>query len=258
MSYILLFLFRDDSTGSSELSPPCFPLHPLWICHRNVKRDIARKVIARVQNLRPPGRFLEYVGRSKGGWVDAAGNRLLEKTCQALRERKWSPATACLPNKKATSSSASASSGTKAGAKGGSSTNPRHEKEVSKKKATNKKDGQTKEPDKKEGKAIEDADADTGKREDQNEAKISKELRANELTDLELLNAVKVGSRISIYWPLDKTYYSGTVEARKDKDVFIHYDDGEGEWLDLTQNEFKVEHAKGANEPMKSISYKCG
>lgn len=208
---------------------------------RNVKRDIARKVIARVQNLRPPGRFLEYVGGSKGGWVDAAGDRLLEKTCQALRERKWSPATACLSNKKAMSSSAS--SGTKAGAKDGSITNPPHDKEVSKKKGTNKKDERTKEPkepDKKEGTTVEHADADTGKKEDQNEAKSAKK-KANELTDLELLNAVEVGSRISIYWPLDKTFYSGTVEARKDKEVFVHYDDGEGEWLDLTQNEFKVE-----------------
>jgi len=53
------------------------------------KRQIAFQVINLVQTQKPRGRFL--VRKENGYWIDAPCDKVLEKTCQALRERKWRP-----------------------------------------------------------------------------------------------------------------------------------------------------------------------
>eukprot|EP00980_Cylindrotheca_fusiformis_P002286 scaffold530_cov107-Cylindrotheca_fusiformis.AAC.10 len=57
-------------------------------------------------------------------------------------------------------------------------------------------------------------------------------------------NGIEVGSRVAVYWGGDKTYYNATVVPssvlNKSKSIFcLHYDDGEVEELDLSQNQYK-------------------
>ncbi len=64
----------------------------------------------------------------------------------------------------------------------------------------------------------------------------------------ELLAAVRVGSKLSVYWPNDKEYYTARVTAKKrvpsgngtSNVVTLLYDDGEVENLDLTNESFKI------------------
>jgi hypothetical protein len=63
-----------------------------------------------------------------------------------------------------------------------------------------------------------------------------------------------IGSRISIWWPKEKEYYSGTVSQilegiDGDKDAtskphHISYDDGDEEWLNLLHHKFKRVNVK--------------
>jgi len=62
---------------------------PSW--RRSQKAEYATKVINRLRELDPPGRFL--VERDDGRYEDAPNEKVLEKTCQALRERKWKGST---------------------------------------------------------------------------------------------------------------------------------------------------------------------
>jgi len=57
-------------------------------------------------------------------------------------------------------------------------------------------------------------------------------------------------SRISIYSPLDKTYYKATVVERIHSVVFLRYDDEAIEWVDLTKYTFKV---LDANDDEKDV-----
>jgi hypothetical protein len=59
---------------------------------RQVKAVIAGRVVEKVLTLSPPGRFLEMA--DDGRYYDVDPHRVFEKTCQALRERKWSRASA--------------------------------------------------------------------------------------------------------------------------------------------------------------------
>lgn len=66
------------------------------------------------------------------------------------------------------------------------------------------------------------------------------------------------GSRISVYWPMEKEYFTGTITKIKrveekrnqgslnsnDKRHFIEYDDGDKEWLNLNHREFKIVRQK--------------
>ena len=53
--------------------------------------------------------------------------------------------------------------------------------------------------------------------------------------------ALEVGTRLSVYWPLDKAYYDATVRKRKGSVHFIEYNaDGVTEWLDLSRQTFKI------------------
>ena len=54
--------------------------------------------------------------------------------------------------------------------------------------------------------------------------------------------ALKIGTRLTIYWPMDDAHYPGTVRERNDLDGlhFIEYDDNVTEWLDLSKEEVHV------------------
>lgn len=57
---------------------------------RQEKGMIASSIVERVRTLDPPGRFLEL--GDDGLFRDVQEHRVLEKTCQACRERKWGSA----------------------------------------------------------------------------------------------------------------------------------------------------------------------
>mmetsp|Transcript_29070 Transcript_29070/g.79783 ORF Transcript_29070/g.79783 Transcript_29070/m.79783 type:complete len:638 (+) Transcript_29070:586-2499(+) len=74
--------------------------------------------------------------------------------------------------------------------------------------------------------------------------------------------ALKIGSRIAVYWPMDKRYYSAIVEESK-SDVpitgaspslvlhMIRYEvDNEREWINLADHEYKVLQMKGSFESL--------
>lgn len=57
---------------------------------------------------------------------------------------------------------------------------------------------------------------------------------------------VKIGSRVSVYWPDDDTFYNATVtKMQADKSKFhLEYDDGQCEFVDLRTERFKLlEHS---------------
>jgi hypothetical protein len=64
----------------------------LTICmfhfHRGDKREIALEAISKIRKANPGVRFLDHC-EDKRSWIDAPEDKLTEKTCQALRERKW-------------------------------------------------------------------------------------------------------------------------------------------------------------------------
>ena len=55
-------------------------------------------------------------------------------------------------------------------------------------------------------------------------------------------SVVKVGTRLDVYWPLDKAFYSATVTRTRDteKSHFLEYDDGEREWINLRKHEYRI------------------
>ena len=55
------------------------------------------------------------------------------------------------------------------------------------------------------------------------------------------VDKVKVGSRIAVWWTMDKVYYAGKVAKIGDgrKPFFIKYDDNDEEWTDLRKRYFR-------------------
>ena len=53
---------------------------------------------------------------------------------------------------------------------------------------------------------------------------------------------VTLGSRISVYWPDDDEFYAAKVskQSGKSSKFYLEYDDGECEWLDLSQERFRL------------------
>ena len=58
---------------------------------------------------------------------------------------------------------------------------------------------------------------------------------------------VQVGNRIAVYWSGDDEYYEGTVtrqgtnpQQRKRNSVYVEYDDGESEWIDLEKTKIRI------------------
>jgi hypothetical protein len=56
-----------------------------------------------------------------------------------------------------------------------------------------------------------------------------------------IIEFVGIGSRISVYWPLDHTSYVAEVWEKENTSVFLRYiDDGVTEWIDLTKHQFEL------------------
>jgi hypothetical protein len=61
------------------------------------------------------------------------------------------------------------------------------------------------------------------------------------------VDGLRIGSRLSIWWSLEKKYFRGTVakieKSRKERartPYFIKYDDGDEEWTDLKRRYFRI------------------
>jgi hypothetical protein len=52
---------------------------------------------------------------------------------------------------------------------------------------------------------------------------------------------VEVGSRVAVYWPGNDQYYEATVtrERNKKRPLYLEYDDGDYEWIDLRKHRFR-------------------
>ena len=69
------------------------------------------------------------------------------------------------------------------------------------------------------------------------------EYRATEMARMVLppeLEQVHVGSRVAVLWD-DEEYYEATVmqERNKKRPLYLEYDDGDGEWVDLRHHKFR-------------------
>ena len=64
----------------------------------NEKKKVAEIIVQQVKGRNPPGRFLERKTENDGYWSDVPLDRVLEKICQALRERKWTCNTTLPPS----------------------------------------------------------------------------------------------------------------------------------------------------------------
>lgn len=167
------------------------------------KRLIAEKVIAKVKQLDPPGRFLE---QENGVWTEPSHDKIVLKICQALRERRGQP-TDCT-NEGSLPGADQPCDPTNNSKKRGDPVACMPNQVPAKKHQSSHR-----------GRAVKRNQSQVG------ESKI---------------DGVHIGSRISVYWPLDKVFYAGFVGHRKGKFAYVNYDDGENEWLDLTENEFKL------------------
>jgi len=141
---------------------------------RYEKSPVAYLVMNRVKALDPPGQFLEMC--CDGTFIVAPFEKAFEKTCQALREKKWlsAPSRTCKP-------------------KGNGGGVPQPSKSSEK-----------------------DVHDERGRK-------------------------VGVGSRVSVFWPLDNTHYAARVCERGEQGWQLLYEeDGEKEWLDLKNHSFVV------------------
>jgi hypothetical protein len=73
----------------------------------------------------------------------------------------------------------------------------------------------------------------------------SEEYNDKEMEDIVLspdLAKVEVGSRVAVYWPIDDQYYDATVirERNKKRPLYLEYDDGICEWIDLRKHRFRL------------------
>jgi hypothetical protein len=72
------------------------------------------------------------------------------------------------------------------------------------------------------------------------------------------LSLIKIGTRVSLWWPDDAHYYGGTithVRRTNTKPFYVEYDDGEFEWIDLRQHKFHVISA--AQETTQRVAHDC-
>lgn len=54
------------------------------------------------------------------------------------------------------------------------------------------------------------------------------------------LSDIKVGSRVEIWWSGDERFYKGTVTRAGAQKFFVEYDDGEEEWVSVSQHTFRL------------------
>jgi len=174
------------------------------------KRLIAEKVIGKVKQLDPPGRFL---GLENGVWMEQSHEKIVLKTHHVLRERKWQQVDC-------TSKGSLPSADQQC--------DPDY---ISKKPVNLVASISNRVPAKKR----------------QSSHHVRAEKRNLSCVKKSKIAGVQIGSRISVYWPLDKVYYAGFVGQCKGKFAYINYDDGENEWLDLTKNEFNLHDECSSN-----------
>lgn len=177
---------------------------------------MANKVIAAVRNRDPPGRFLEPLGDGKDahkeGYADARDRKVFEKTCQALREKKWKNMT-----KESLETLLTIS-----GCQPGSVPIP------------TKASGE------------DDSYADSGSYKSGTASYLSShqeqfDNNKNHEDHQKQLDSVGAGSSISVYWPLDRTYYGAQVKQRENDRVLVQYnEDGVQEWISLKEHQVKV------------------
>jgi hypothetical protein len=57
------------------------------------------------------------------------------------------------------------------------------------------------------------------------------------------VSAVTVGSRVSVWWPADRRHYKGIVtkERQGKNPFFLEYDDGEKEWINFSEHNFRLQ-----------------
>lgn len=71
----------------------------------------------------------------------------------------------------------------------------------------------------------------------------------------DLSTEIRVGSRVSVYWEGDDTYYEGVVTREKksgSKRHFVEYDDGEAaHWIDFKDHWVRILHKSGKETPRK-------
>ena len=60
---------------------------------------------------------------------------------------------------------------------------------------------------------------------------------------------IEIGTRMEIWWPLEKQYFPGTLVNQRDNDCWkIVYEDGDSEWILLSKETIRILHPKGSRE----------
>jgi len=184
---------------------------------------VAKEVIARVHNLDPPGRFLTL--RDDGmTYEEVEDIRAFDKTCQALREKKWVKSSEDIADdiraqvqwdekrKKKQQQMTSTNEGGHANAGGESA----DESESS--------DGGG------------EGSSDDGSSADGEERGAEEKMKKSGSED------IQPGAKVSVYWPLDGAYYKAVVHERDGGRVRVEYtSDGLMEWLELSDNDVKLD-----------------
>ena len=58
----------------------------------------------------------------------------------------------------------------------------------------------------------------------------------------QMLKGIKIGTRLSVYWKLDKIWYTGHIlESKQGKHLIKYEDDGMEEWLSLQNETLRME-----------------
>jgi hypothetical protein len=172
------------------------------------KTDFALDLMNTIRNMDPPGRFLRYVGEQEA-YIEVEVQRIIDKTLQALRERKWLDQSSVLKGDKKPE------------------------------KAKSLLQGSSKKPDSplsvRKGRSI-------GLTLTEAESVAVQDLPpGDDVYDKAVDKKLAVWTRISVYWPLDKAFYTARILDRQKFDVLLQYEDDDlVEWVDLTRHAFRI------------------
>jgi hypothetical protein len=158
----------------------------------------------------PPGRFLQC-GEEEGGYFEADVQRIIDKTLQALRERKWLDQSSIVKDETTTEKARSSKPGP----------NQKMDDRLASRK----------------GPSI-------GLRAAESESVKDQDLpEGDDIYNKSINQKVAIWSKISVYWPLDKTFYAARILDRQKFDVLLQYEDDDLiEWVDLTRHTFRLKH----------------
>lgn len=209
---------------------------------RNEKGRVAENIIALVRKRKPSGRFLE---QQRGDlYTEVHYDRVKEKICQALREKKWIP---YAKSQKDDGFKFDANS-----TKEPSLPDPQLSSFSSVSPDTTNKANQEEQVFARKG---EETSAST--RQVVNTKKSSDASRhlarvcpnQKQLSDDIFLDSDR--ERVAVYWPLDDRYYNASIMKRFENLCYLKYDDDEYEWLDLSKHKFKVISSSKSVSPRK-------